>query len=124
MKGIGAGGGRSAGQAAISLLGPHLAGRVKEHTAARRRLAICWGKAGSSGAEGETPAAGVFLSPAQPPSPGAAHVPNLVGCTWRLTLTKKRMLSLETMEELTVSNTSSPGLSSWASAGSSVSHLR
>lgn len=41
-----------------------------------------------------------------------------------MTLTKKRMLSPETMEEFTASKSSSPPVSSLASQPSSVSHLR
>lgn len=51
-------------------------------------------------------------------------IPAWVGCTLRLTLTKKRTLSPDTMEELTVSKASSPRLSSCVSEASSMSHLR
>lgn len=57
------------------------------------------------------------------PCPGQ-HSPVALGGTSRLTLTKKRMLSPETMEEFTASKSSSPPVSSLASQPSSVSHLR
>lgn len=56
--------------------------------------------------------------------PELHHSPAVLGGTSRLTLTKNRMLSPETMEEFTASKSSSPPVSSLASQPSSVSHLR
>lgn len=70
------------------------------------------------------PQQGTSQSPVSGRVGGSRHSPAAFGGTSRLTLTKKRMLSPETMEEFTASKSSSPPVSSLASQPSSVSHLR